>query len=189
MTQLDICTTPRRESAASSPAGDLSPPRSHANWVGWHWRIATECSPASCLVMHPATSDRRACGRTLGAAVAAPSVVDFLEIDEQPEAIVDLVERLMRYAAGEPVDFSDVRVDERHLTRFGRRIVQACRRIPAGQTRSYGQLAAACGSPGAARAVGQVMAKNRYPLVVPCHRVIGCRRHRSAASPRRKASR
>jgi methylated-DNA-[protein]-cysteine S-methyltransferase len=83
-----------------------------------------------------------------------------------------LSNELKRFAAGEPVDFSRIVIDESHLTTFGRRIVAACRRIPYGQTRSYGQLAAICGSPGAARAVGHVMAKNRYPLVVPCHRVL-----------------
>jgi len=100
------------------------------------------------------------------------AVVDFIDVDEQPGSIRALIERLKRYADGDEVDFGDVAIDQRHLTPFGRRIVQACRRIPAGQTRSYGELAAACGSPGAARAVGQVMAKNRYPLVVPCHRVL-----------------
>jgi methylated-DNA-[protein]-cysteine S-methyltransferase len=80
---------------------------------------------------------------------------------------------LQRYAAGEPVDFRGVAINQSHLTPFGRRIIAACRRIPFGQTRSYGQLAAVCGSPGAARAVGQAMAKNRFPLVVPCHRVLG----------------
>jgi len=83
-----------------------------------------------------------------------------------------LVDELQRFAAGEPIEFHNVAINENHLTPFGRRIVAACRRIPFGQTRSYGQLAAVCGSPGAARAVGQVMAKNRYPLVVPCHRVL-----------------
>jgi methylated-DNA-[protein]-cysteine S-methyltransferase len=93
--------------------------------------------------------------------------------DEPASPLVErLVDELQRFAAGEPVDFRDVRVNEEHLTPFGRRIVAACRRIPFGQTRSYGQLTAVCGSPGAARAVGQVMAKNRYPLVVPCHRVV-----------------
>ena len=87
--------------------------------------------------------------------------------------IEQLVDELERFAAGEPVDFSHVALDESHLTSFGRRIVAACRRIPYGQTRSYGQLAAVCGSSAAARAVGQVMAKNRFPLVVPCHRVLG----------------
>jgi methylated-DNA-[protein]-cysteine S-methyltransferase len=83
-----------------------------------------------------------------------------------------LAEDLERFAAGEPVDFGRVTLDTNHLTPFGRRIVTACRRIPFGQTRSYSQLAAICGSPGAARAVGQVMARNRFPLVVPCHRVL-----------------
>ncbi|MEX2092396.1 MAG: methylated-DNA--[protein]-cysteine S-methyltransferase [Pirellulales bacterium] len=108
----------------------------------------------------------------LGCGDVAPAIVDFLDFEELAESMIGVVERLRAYAAGEQVDLSDVRVDERHLTDFGRRIVRACRRIPRGTTRSYGQLAADCGSPGAARAVGQVMAKNRYPLIVPCHRVL-----------------
>jgi len=83
-----------------------------------------------------------------------------------------LADDLRRFAAGEPVDFAHVVIDQRHLAPFARRVVAACRRIPWGQTRSYGQLAAECGSPAAARAVGQVMARNRFPLVVPCHRVL-----------------
>jgi methylated-DNA-[protein]-cysteine S-methyltransferase len=84
-----------------------------------------------------------------------------------------LADDLCRFADGEPVDFAHVAIDERHLAPFAGRVVAACRRIPWGQTRSYGQLAAECGSPAAARAVGQVMARNRYPLIVPCHRVLG----------------
>ena len=100
-------------------------------------------------------------------------VVDVLnDAANSSRAVDDIVDRLRRYASGERVDFSDVRIDDRHLASFGRRVAAACRRIPRGQTRSYGQLAAVCGSPTAARAVGQVMAKNRYPLVVPCHRVL-----------------
>jgi methylated-DNA-[protein]-cysteine S-methyltransferase len=103
----------------------------------------------------------------------AGTSLDFLEIDECPSAIRSVIATLTRYAAGEGVDFSGVKIDESHLTPFGRRVIAACRRIAAGKTRSYGELAAAAGSPGAARAVGQVMAGNRYPIVVPCHRVIG----------------
>lgn len=105
----------------------------------------------------------------LSAAMLRPDVMEFTK---QPRSIANIAERLTAYAAGEEVDFSDVAVGVRHLTDFGRRVVKACRRIPRGETRSYGELAAACGSPGAARAVGQVMARNRYPLVVPCHRVL-----------------
>jgi len=110
--------------------------------------------------------------QNLGRGVVAPAIVDFRDVEELPDSMIGVVERLRAYAAGEKVDFSDVRVDDRHLTDFGRRIVTACRRIPRGRTRSYGQLAADCGSPGGARAVGQAMAKNRYPLIVPCHRVL-----------------
>jgi methylated-DNA-[protein]-cysteine S-methyltransferase len=83
------------------------------------------------------------------------------------------VEVVQQYAAGSPVDFSGLSLDLDYLTPFGRRVAAACRSIPRGEVRSYGDLAAACGSPGAARAVGSVMARNRIPLVVPCHRVVG----------------
>lgn len=121
---------------------------------------------------HP--SQRRAqesLRRYLRAALTS-ELVDFIEVNDAHAWVVDVVKRLKAYAAGEAVDFSDVCVDERHLTDFGRQVVRACRRIPRGQSRTYGELAVAGGSPGAARAVGQVMARNRYPLVVPCHRVL-----------------
>ena len=98
------------------------------------------------------------------------SVEHLSEEDEQLAR--DVLARLQQYAEGEPVVFDDVTVSLEHLSSFQRRVVKACRAIPAGQRRTYGQLAAAAGSPGAARAVGQVMAGNRVPLVVPCHRVV-----------------
>ena len=83
-----------------------------------------------------------------------------------------LVRRLQAYASGTPVDFRDVRVDPGRLTAFQRRVVARCRQIPYGETVSYGELAAKAGSPGAARAVGNCMAANRIPLIIPCHRVV-----------------
>lgn len=92
-----------------------------------------------------------------------------------PDACPDpsLVNRLQDYADGRPDDFSDITVDTAHLTRFGRRVLEACRQIPYGGTSSYAALAQKAGSPKAARAVGQCMAANRVPLIVPCHRVVG----------------
>jgi methylated-DNA-[protein]-cysteine S-methyltransferase len=84
-----------------------------------------------------------------------------------------LVERLQAYADGQIDDFTDVEVNVDHLTRFARRVVEATRRIHYGETRSYQAIAVAAGNPRAARAVGGVMAGNRIPLVVPCHRVVG----------------
>jgi AraC family transcriptional regulator, regulatory protein of adaptative response / methylated-DNA-[protein]-cysteine methyltransferase len=59
-----------------------------------------------------------------------------------------------------------------HATAFRRRVWEALRRIPAGETRSYGQIAEAVGAPRAARAVGTACATNPVPIVVPCHRVL-----------------
>jgi methylated-DNA-[protein]-cysteine S-methyltransferase len=83
-----------------------------------------------------------------------------------------LARRLRAYASGKPESFRDVVVDPGPQTAFQRRVIACCRAIPRGETRSYGQLAAKAGSPGAGRAVGQCMAANRTPLVIPCHRVV-----------------
>ena len=84
----------------------------------------------------------------------------------------EIMDRLLAYAAGKPVDFGDVAVDLDRLSPFRRRVVERCRAIPYGATVTYGALAAEIGEQGAARAVGACMAANRVPLVVPCHRVV-----------------
>lgn len=84
----------------------------------------------------------------------------------------DLEDRLIRYAAGEDVEFDDVAVDLRSFTPFARRVLGCCRRIGYGERTTYAELARQAGSPRAARAVGNVMASNPYPLVIPCHRVV-----------------
>ncbi len=87
----------------------------------------------------------------------------------QPEELID---RLQEFARGEPSDFSDLAVETPGATSFQRRVIDACRAIPWGETLSYGELARRVGRSGAARAVGSVMSANRVPLVVPCHRVV-----------------
>jgi methylated-DNA-[protein]-cysteine S-methyltransferase len=83
-----------------------------------------------------------------------------------------LVRRLQAFAAGKPDALDDIGVDLGRLSDFQRRVLQQCRRIPRGQTLSYAELAAKAGYPHAARAVGNCMAGNRTPLIVPCHRVV-----------------
>ena len=84
-----------------------------------------------------------------------------------------LLVKLRRYFEGEPVTF-DEPLDPTIGTEFQRRVWVLTRDIPRGQTRTYGQMARMAGSPpGAARAVGQAMARNPWPIIVPCHRVLG----------------
>jgi len=59
------------------------------------------------------------------------------------------------------------------LTPFARNVLSELGRIPFATTVTYGELAARCDSPHAARAIGRVMASNRLPLILPCHRVVG----------------
>ncbi len=106
------------------------------------------------------------------------AAVDALDVELAANAQegvwnLPLCQRLADYAQGREVDFADVPIDEAGLSPFVRRVLSSCRAIAYGQTRSYGQLAAAAGSPAAARAVGNCMAANRFPLIVPCHRVVG----------------
>jgi methylated-DNA-[protein]-cysteine S-methyltransferase len=92
---------------------------------------------------------------------------------EPTPSVKSLVKRLQAFAAGDRSDdFLDVQLQVDKMTAFQQAVIQRCRRISAGDTLSYGQLAAAVGHPGAARAVGRVMATNRFPLIVPCHRVV-----------------
>ncbi len=92
---------------------------------------------------------------------------------ESDEAAVDWVrQRVCAYLSGEDSDLATIPLDLVDAPPFYRRAWEACRSIPAGETRSYRWLAAAAGNPLASRAAGQAMARNRLALVVPCHRVV-----------------
>jgi O-6-methylguanine DNA methyltransferase len=83
-----------------------------------------------------------------------------------------IFQAILRYFAGELIDFSDYEVDLSELTEFQRKVLEEVRRIPYGETISYRELACRIGSEGAARAVGGAVAKNPYPIIIPCHRVV-----------------
>jgi methylated-DNA-[protein]-cysteine S-methyltransferase len=82
-----------------------------------------------------------------------------------------LVAKLRAWARGESVSFDDVALDL-DGTAFERAVWDETRRIPAGETRTYGQIARTLGKPGAARAVGAALGRNPVPVIVPCHRVV-----------------
>ncbi len=97
---------------------------------------------------------------------------ELLAAAEIVESETPLTRRLRAYASGNPDSFRDVAVDLGRLSRFGRRVLKECRRIALGSTISYAELASQAGFPRAARAVGNLLAANRVPLIIPCHRVV-----------------
>ncbi len=74
--------------------------------------------------------------------------------------------------AGSRDSFADVALELDGLTEFQRAVVETLRSVPWGEVVTYGELAALAGYPNAQRAAGSVCAHNRFPLVVPCHRVV-----------------
>lgn len=83
----------------------------------------------------------------------------------------ELVEQFRRYFAGEPVEFN-VPLDISGATEFEIDVWNACRKLGYGKTASYKNLAETVNRPRAARAVGSAMRRNRFPIIVPCHRVL-----------------
>jgi methylated-DNA-[protein]-cysteine S-methyltransferase len=87
------------------------------------------------------------------------------------EAVSAAAIQLEQYFAGERTEFDlDVELDG---TPFERRVWDAVRAIPYGQTATYAEIARRIGRPDACRAVGRANGRNPLALIVPCHRVIG----------------
>lgn len=83
-----------------------------------------------------------------------------------------LGDRLAAYFEGSRDDFLDLELELEGATPFQLAVTRELRRIPFGETVTYGELAALAGHPNAQRAAGTFCAHNRFPLVVPCHRVV-----------------
>lgn len=100
------------------------------------------------------------------ARIAGPAVL-------RSSRAIDLAHReLDEYFDGRRRAF-DLALDLRALPAFTVTVLEELARVPYGRTTTYGELAARVGHPRAARAVGTVMNRNRIPIVLPCHRVVG----------------
>ena len=128
--------------------------------LGWIGLSGQDGELLSIYVGHPSPDSIRA------RAVADTTILE--ERDWNP----DLRSLFEAYADGEVVSFDSVEIRLPEMTPFRRQIVEATRSIAYGQTVSYGELALQAGHPGAARAVGTVMSSNRFPILIPCHRVL-----------------
>jgi O-6-methylguanine DNA methyltransferase len=89
-----------------------------------------------------------------------------------PPQIAGVIGRIRKHLDGEAQDFGDVKLDLDASGAFARRVYEATRQIPAGETMTYGGIAKALGEPGSARAVGQALGSNPIALIIPCHRVV-----------------
>ncbi len=96
----------------------------------------------------------------------------IIDLPAAPAKVRSAAAKLGRYLAGETVSLDAIALDLSGAPGFHRRVYEAARAIPRGRTRSYGELASLLGTPGAARAIGQAMARNPIPIIVPCHRVL-----------------
>lgn len=111
--------------------------------------------------------------RTSRAEIDAESLETFGKIpDDRDESLSGLRSLLERYARGERVSLKWP-LDMESGTLFQQDVWRALLTIPSGEVMTYGQIAAAVGKPGAARAVGQAVGSNPFSIVVPCHRVVG----------------
>jgi methylated-DNA-[protein]-cysteine S-methyltransferase len=93
-------------------------------------------------------------------------------VQAAPAWVKEATGLLVRHLEGAPQDLRGIRLDMSDVPPFHARVYEASRHVEPGQTIGYGELAARAGSPGGSRAVGQAMARNPFPLVVPCHRVL-----------------
>jgi len=100
---------------------------------------------------------------------SGPRLEDGVPIPPFVRAAIDGMVAVM---AGTARDLRDVRLDDRSVDPFRRAVYAATREIPPGTTRSYGEVARSIGHPVGARDVGAALARNPFPIVVPCHRVV-----------------
>lgn len=89
-----------------------------------------------------------------------------------PPEVVSAIDGIRRLLSGIPTDLSGVALDLADVPVFHRSVYAVAREIPPGRTLSYGEIAKRLGDPTQARAVGQALGENPFPLVVPCHRVL-----------------
>jgi len=94
---------------------------------------------------------------------------------DPPKTVRDAIDGIQALLSGAPADFSQIALDDEAVPEFHRRVYEIARRIPVRATRTYGEIAAELGERGAARAVGQALGRNPWPIIVPCHRVLAGR--------------
>jgi methylated-DNA-[protein]-cysteine S-methyltransferase len=117
-------------------------------------------------VQLPEGSERATRGRILRRFAAAREAAPPADVGSVIDDIVALV-------SGEARDLSGVRIDADGIADFHRRVYDIARTIPPGATLTYGEIAEQLGDRSLARDVGAALSQNPWPIIVPCHRVLG----------------
>nr|WP_320132860.1 MGMT family protein [uncultured Holophaga sp.] len=89
-----------------------------------------------------------------------------------PAWVAEAIRRIQAFLAGSGHCMEGIPMDLGPVTPFHRQVLEVLRRTRQGQTLTYGEVALLAGSPRAARAVGQAVARNPLPILIPCHRVV-----------------
>src|ERR1700722_3362272 len=93
------------------------------------------------------------------------------------------IEGIVALLRGQPRDLTDVTLDMSGIHAFNARVYTFTRKIPRGETRTYGEVAASLGASGATRSVAQAISKNPFMIIVPCHRVLEAGSYTDKISP------
>jgi methylated-DNA-[protein]-cysteine S-methyltransferase len=109
---------------------------------------------------------------TLRRLVATVALPDGGGSTTPPAPVLAAIDRIVRHLAGEEAGLERIPLDFEGIPPFHRKVYEVARHIASGKILTYGELSANAGSPMGSRAVGQAMAKNPFPIVVPCHRVV-----------------
>jgi O-6-methylguanine DNA methyltransferase len=132
--------------------------------IAWREPVDPDSQPVVTVVQLPEATAQRTASR-----IARKS--ELREAGVPPPHIAKVIARIRQHLQGEVQDFREVAVALDGVAPFARLVYEAAREIPAGQTRTYGEIAKALGQPAAAQEVGQALSKNPVPIIVPCHRV------------------
>lgn len=97
---------------------------------------------------------------------------DLKETDPPP-SVQSAIDEILALLSGEKRMLHEVVLDDTSVPDFHKRVYELSRNIPPGETLTYGEVAEKLSSPGAARAVGAALGANPWPIVVPCHRILG----------------
>ncbi len=139
---------------------------SFSSSIGWLGIVGHDEIVRAVFVGHPSAASVRRAAASWWAECSTSGSLQ--EADWFPR----LRQQLLAYADGERVEFDEFHLELPERTAFRDQVLATTRRLGYGATTTYGDLARKVGHSGAARAVGTVMSTNRFPILIPCHRVL-----------------